>query len=591
MLIYLAGALLLDLLKERFYDNQVGGGAGAIALALGAPMNGGPWAVGLLIVVRALLADPRKTSRGQYLSQTGQAVPFLTAVLIASRVPNPLQGLVASVLAYAVLNAALYRRQGIERAWRYPCEELLWAGVLIFSIQQGAWWAMFATIIFLLTFTGSNRAAPDELQRSFSEQLSVAERTVLKNKRQRLQEREHFRVVVNRQQVLDEFQGQALRSASIEDLGRSLIQAIGKISGETSAALEARDGQRRRTLCASEGFMSHLFEPVPPLPERGAFLWSQDRKRLVYALDTHLLFLAHTRQATSTFPDVEFLEHLLARSQLIAQILEQNQELSSLVQQKTQALGRLAESQAQLVQSGKLAAVGQLAAGVAHEINSPLAAISLQVQLARKRLNKDDLDGAKKSLDTCEKASLRAKTIIEKLLRFSRISDGQKIPSSLQEVVAETSAMLNAHLVNTKVDLRLDLAELPQIEIAPQEIHQVLTNIVLNAVDALKERSSERQIVISTRAREDRQQIRVANNGPALDDSLKARMFEPFFTTKEIGSGTGLGLSVAHQIVEAHQGHLDAGNEDGWVVFTVTLPAVVSTKLKPHSMLGRAEGA
>jgi C4-dicarboxylate-specific signal transduction histidine kinase len=266
-----------------------------------------------------------------------------------------------------------------------------------------------------------------------------------------------------------------------------------------------------------------------------------------------------------------FLKHLLARAGLILRILRQKHELQTLLEERTSALQQLAESQAKLVQAEKLAAIGQLAAGVAHEINSPLAAIQLQTQLLRRRLNKNDLQGVLSSVETVEQAGDNAKRIIESLLLYSRLSDGVRNLVSLKEVILQTERLLEPRFKNQKVQLKTSIPEVPPVMGNAQEISQIITNIVVNALDALEE-TPEPEVRITLEEEKGRQKLTIANNGPPLSPEIIDRLFDPFFTTKKVGSGTGLGLFISLQLAAGHHGELTAENSGDWVLFILSLP-------------------
>ncbi|MGE0494077.1 MAG: ATP-binding protein [Vulcanimicrobiota bacterium] len=239
-----------------------------------------------------------------------------------------------------------------------------------------------------------------------------------------------------------------------------------------------------------------------------------------------------------------------------------------------EARQRLEESQAQLIQSGKMAAVGVLAAGVAHELNTPLGAIQLAVTAAAEQLEEKP-QAALRKLETADKAAQRARDIIDKLLVFSRRSDQVEETVDLEEVVRSTLDLAELKLARDGV--KLDVYTQPGLNLLGDgnEIQQVLLNLVLNARDAvLACDQGQRRIVITTQSTGDEVVLTVNDTGVGMTPEQTARIFEPFFTTKPLGQGTGLGLAVSHQIVAKHRGRFEVQSRPGsGSAFSVFFPA------------------
>ena len=239
---------------------------------------------------------------------------------------------------------------------------------------------------------------------------------------------------------------------------------------------------------------------------------------------------------------------------------------SYLHSQVVEALARQKESQSQLVQSSKMAAVGQLAAGVAHELNTPLASVVLGLE-AGSRGNPSPL------LKTALEAALQAKTIVSKLLFYSRDARHGQVETDLNQIVEDTLQLIGQQLRLDKVKVELRLKELPRVQVNQNEIQQVVTNLILNAKDALLELPAEgRTITVSSEHRGEQVSLAVCDSGPGVAIEVRSRIFEPFFTTKAVGKGTGLGLSVSQQIVAAHKGELLLEESPSGACFRVLLP-------------------
>ena len=225
---------------------------------------------------------------------------------------------------------------------------------------------------------------------------------------------------------------------------------------------------------------------------------------------------------------------------------------------------QLEESQQQLVQSGKMAAVGQLAAGVAHELNSPLGAIQLAVSSARTQLEKKKPENIARKLDRAEKAADKARDIIEKLLVFSRKSDHRDELVEARVVCADTLDLLESQFKKQQIDLSAELADCRPFLGNRNQVQQVLVNLLINARDAvLAKAQGAKQIQILCREQGQRVQFGVRDTGVGIAAQDLERIFEPFYTTKEIGKGTGLGLALSHEIVTELGGEFEVESTPG----------------------------
>ncbi|MEW6281876.1 MAG: HAMP domain-containing sensor histidine kinase [Candidatus Eremiobacterota bacterium] len=237
-----------------------------------------------------------------------------------------------------------------------------------------------------------------------------------------------------------------------------------------------------------------------------------------------------------------------------------------------EAYRRLQESEAQLIQSSKMAAVGQLAAGVAHEINNPLGSILLAVDAVYEMEARSDV--GKRLLTRAREATVRAQQIVSKLLLYSRETRSERSPRDLNQVVLDTLDLIGKQLKLDGVAVRTELSQRELFVLCnANELQQVLTNLMLNARDALKGRPGA-QIVLSTARVQSRAVVEVQDNGPGVPEEVRDRIFDPFFTTKPVGKGTGLGLSVCQQIVAAHGGVLSLRCAPGQTTFVADFPAV-----------------
>jgi PAS domain S-box-containing protein len=243
------------------------------------------------------------------------------------------------------------------------------------------------------------------------------------------------------------------------------------------------------------------------------------------------------------------------------------------------------EMERQLQLAGRLAAVGELAAGVAHELNNPIAAIQgfAQFLAARK-----DLDtNVKKDLDTIYRESQRAAKITQNLLSFARRHEPEKHSVSLNEVIEKTLELQAHPMQVNNIELVLELApDLPKTLADFHQMQQVFVNIMNNAEQAMVEANGKGKLVIKTKKSGNIIQISFADNGPGISEENMKRIFDPFFTTKEVGKGTGLGLSICYGLVEAHGGRIYARSKPGLgATFVVELPIASENELVAEAVL------
>jgi two-component system NtrC family sensor kinase len=231
----------------------------------------------------------------------------------------------------------------------------------------------------------------------------------------------------------------------------------------------------------------------------------------------------------------------------------------------------------QLLHASKLASVGELATGVAHEINNPLAIIMASSGVIRDMLNPEfELDGShkniQKELDTVDSAIFRVRGITQQLLNYGRKSTPRPIPCNVNQLLDEVISGFKERefeVSNIKINRIYD-PELPEIQVDPDQIRQVFLNLINNAGDAI---SGSGIITLSTMGDEKNIRITVTDSGQGMTADQIKKIFDPFYTTKEAGKGTGLGLSVSYSIVKSMEGSIDVQSMPGaGSSFTVVLP-------------------
>jgi signal transduction histidine kinase len=240
-----------------------------------------------------------------------------------------------------------------------------------------------------------------------------------------------------------------------------------------------------------------------------------------------------------------------------------------------------------LYQAEKLAAVGELLAGVAHELNSPLSVVMGRAAL----LSQTVRDGpVANQAEKIAQAAERCARIVRNFLALARQHPPERQGVLLNHMVQEAVELLAYPLRVDDVEVKLDLAEdLPILWADPHQLHQVVVNLVTNAHHAMLETASPRRLALATRydLAQGRVSLEVADTGPGIPREIQARIFEPFFTTKPPGQGTGLGLSICQGIVEGHRGTIRVESEPGQgAVFRIELPVEAPPVVKPEVQAG-----
>jgi signal transduction histidine kinase len=257
-----------------------------------------------------------------------------------------------------------------------------------------------------------------------------------------------------------------------------------------------------------------------------------------------------------------------------------NIAIAPLVSKELEQIGRLIifdditdrdELERRLVQADKLSSIGLLAAGVAHEVNTPLAVISTYAQMLAKQIPGDDQKS--KLLEKIAKQTFRASEIVNSLLNFSRTSTTEFVEADLNRIIRETLTLIEHQLQKAGVEVKQQLdPALPTIKGNPGKLQQVFLNLFLNARDAM-ERGG--MLAVRTAVSDGTAHIEVADTGQGIPAENLARIYDPFFTTKAARKGTGLGLSITYGIVREHGGTIEVESQPGaGTRFLVELPLV-----------------
>jgi signal transduction histidine kinase/CheY-like chemotaxis protein/GAF domain-containing protein len=228
--------------------------------------------------------------------------------------------------------------------------------------------------------------------------------------------------------------------------------------------------------------------------------------------------------------------------------------------------------EASLVQSEKMAAIGTLAAGFAHEINNPMTVISANVQILS-----EDIPPERPyygSVELIDRAAKRASRIVRNLLDFSRSEGFESVPTDVNLSLSEAVSLVETQLLKANVQIVCELEPgLPPIWASPDHLHVVWLNLLLNARDAIEEKGDEGTIQVTSHRRDDRIVVRIADTGVGMTGDMLRHVYEPFFTTKGPGRGTGLGLFTCYRTLERHGGDIRVDSLEGeGTVFRISLP-------------------
>jgi len=241
----------------------------------------------------------------------------------------------------------------------------------------------------------------------------------------------------------------------------------------------------------------------------------------------------------------------------------------------------------QVIETGKLASIGELAAGIAHEINNPVAIMVEEAGWIQDLLSEEEfaqsenLEEFTRALRQINTQGKRCKEITHKLLSFARKTDPRVQDVQINSLIQEVVGISDQRARFSNVAIRTDLApDLPITEVSPSEFQQVFLNLINNALDVMEKKGGI--LNIGSRLEKDRVVVTVSDNGPGIPKEYLARIFDPFFTTKPVGKGTGLGLSICYGIVKKIGGEINVRSVlDEGTTFEVKLP--ISKKATENS--------
>jgi signal transduction histidine kinase len=233
---------------------------------------------------------------------------------------------------------------------------------------------------------------------------------------------------------------------------------------------------------------------------------------------------------------------------------------------------KLKEVNTKLIQSEKMASVGQLAAGVAHELNSPLASIITNLHMIAENPTHED---NAQLIDITQKSAKKCRDIVTSLLKYSRGSntvDARVL--DINDVIEEACSFIGYQLEHADITLEKKLQVVDDVKVNPEEIQQVVMNLLLNARDAIKELKEQGKIAIKTEQGNKTVIITIKDDGAGIDRENLKKVFDPFYSTKDVNKGTGLGLFTTYNIVRSFDGHIEVDSEKGkGTTFTIMFPS------------------
>jgi len=308
---------------------------------------------------------------------------------------------------------------------------------------------------------------------------------------------------------------------------------------------------------------------------------------ILYGVDLlGVIAVGRKRSGDRLMADDRLLLRTLANQSSIAienakafdEIAKLNETLEARVEKRT---GELRETQAQLTQAEKMKSLGQLVAGVAHELNNPIGFVHANLQLLDEYITKlvegqgTEADTQRvqeaitKLLERSREGTQRVKKIVQDLRTFSRMDQAELQDADLHEEIERTLRLMEPRFKNS-IKVERDFGNLPRVRCYVGQLNQVFLNLLMNACDAIERDGTVR---ITTRPVDGGVRLEFHDDGPGIDEEVKSRIFDPFFSTKPVGVGTGLGLSLSHGIIERHGGRLSVDSTPGeGTTFVIELP-------------------
>jgi len=336
----------------------------------------------------------------------------------------------------------------------------------------------------------------------------------------------------------------------------ALRQDLAALGAVLAMPLELR-GELRGVLTAGE--------------KRSGLRWTADDLAFLGAVANHAAIALENARSYEVLVDLN--------ARLEERVRERTAQLEVMHQELASAYADLKSAETQLVHSEKMASLGRLVAGVAHEINNPVSFIATSVAPLRKRLAEAAVEAppdvvpllreAEEIADVMARGAERTAAIVRDLRSFSRLGEAKRKPVDLHDGL-EVSLRLLESRWRGRVTVHRDFGEMPLVECDPGQLNQVFMNVLANACDAT---AANGNIWITTRREGDKAVVTVRDDGVGMTPEVREHVFDPFFTTKDVGGGTGLGLAISHGVVMAHGGRIEVESAPGaGATFRIILP-------------------
>lgn len=354
------------------------------------------------------------------------------------------------------------------------------------------------------------------------------------------------------------------------------IQLLGNVLEKEGYRVEfAMSGEECLEWVNSKHFDLILLDIM--MPGIDGFEVCERLKAAAYSREIPVIFLTAKTDPESVvrgfqLGGVDYITKPFNKDELLIRV-ETHLELNLNRMRFQQAYQELQETQAQLVSSAKLAAVGKLAGGVAHEINNPLMVMQMQAHFLKETIADGQVPEISE-VETILSMIKKCTQITRHLLAFGRnIKFDKNSPTDINTVVENALLLREQQIQADNIQLKKEFSDnLPKIFVAPIEIEQVMINLLDNSREALLE-ADNKEISIKTYQADQSIFIKIQDSGAGIPDTIIDRIFEPFFTTQTVGEGKGLGLSVSYGIIKEHGGSIHAKSEEGCgAIFTIELP-------------------
>lgn len=326
-----------------------------------------------------------------------------------------------------------------------------------------------------------------------------------------------------------------------------------------------------RARSCAKSFRFHVCVPLVAGTEKLGVVTLKSKEHQKFDRDSMELLLAIVNQIAATIQRARLFTRVAAEK---ANLEQANSEIKQLNLELEKSIVKLKKTQEQLIISERLAAVGQLSANLAHEINNPTGIILSRLEWLLLEAPEQELpEEVIQDLQVIKKHTERIAGTTRGLLSFSRQAPDRVKPVDLNEIVLETIEWVRNQFQRKNVRFSWSLEPIPNIFGNPEQIEQVLINLFNNAKDAMPE-GGEIMVKSAYDAPNKRVQLQVTDTGIGIPDEIKNRIFDPFFTTKGKNSGTGLGLSISYAIIENHGGRIKVDSQPGrGSCFSITLPS------------------